>query len=94
MLKDKPISTLPCMNTTCGYGWFVSQWSNCSTQCSKGIKKREVMCIQISKEGHIREKEISKKCAMSEKPVSIMNCNYGECNGNYFWRVGVWSKVN
>lgn len=27
-LNEKPISRLPCMNTTCGYGWFVSSWSS------------------------------------------------------------------
>jgi hypothetical protein len=25
--NEKPISSLPCMNASCGYGWFVSTWS-------------------------------------------------------------------
>jgi len=26
-LNEKPIGSLPCMNASCGYGWFVSTWS-------------------------------------------------------------------
>jgi hypothetical protein len=32
VIKDKPISALPCMNASCGYGWFVSKWSKVKTK--------------------------------------------------------------
>jgi hypothetical protein len=28
MHKEKPVSSLPCLNVTCSYGWFVSNWSD------------------------------------------------------------------
>ena len=41
VLKDKPMSTLPCMNTSCGFGWFVSKWSTVN---------KVILYVKISKE--------------------------------------------
>ena len=91
--KKKLISSLPCMNTTCGYGWFVSKWSPCSTNCSLGYKTREVKCIKLTKEGHIKN-ETSDKCSLNERPESQITCNYGNCNSLYFWKPTPWSQCS
>lgn len=32
VLKNKPAPMLPCMNVSCGFGWFVSEWSTVSIE--------------------------------------------------------------
>jgi hypothetical protein len=88
--KKKLVSVLPCMNTNCGYGWFVTNWSKCSSNCSIGSKTRDVKCIKLTKEGHVTN-EISGQCNLSSKPKSKITCNYGHCNSSYFWKPGNWS---
>lgn len=88
--RKKLNSILPCMNTNCQYGWFVSKWSPCSLNCSQGIKKREVKCIKLTKEGYIKN-ETSDSCDPFQKPKSQIKCNYGNCDSNYFWRPSAWS---
>ena len=67
-------------------------YSKCSAKCSQGIKKRDVNCIRITKEGHILNETIS-KCKEDEKPASVMPCNNGECKGKYFWKTKHWTEV-
>ncbi|RNA19970.1 A disintegrin and metallo ase with thrombospondin motifs 20, partial [Brachionus plicatilis] len=93
ILRYKPVDSLPCINISCGYGWFVSEWSSCSKSCSEGVKTREVTCMKISIEGLIL-KTTSIRCNQEEKPTSIMPCNFGECDSEYFWKTGPWSKCS
>ncbi|CAL1290597.1 unnamed protein product [Larinioides sclopetarius] len=41
--EEKPTSRRPCANLTCGV-WVVGNWSQCSTTCGDGIRKRNVTC--------------------------------------------------
>jgi len=91
--KYEPLSEKPCMNVTCGYGWFVSEWSTCSTKCSLGHQNRTVACVQISNDGQLMNKT-SSSCDLKEKPAPQMTCNYGECDGNYFWSPEKWSACS
>ncbi len=91
--RYEPISTVPCMNVTCGFGWFVSEWSSCSKKCSLGFKNRTVTCMQIDKDGQLINKS-SSNCALEEKPLTQIPCNYGECDGKYFWAPEKWSECS
>jgi hypothetical protein len=84
---------LPCMKISCGYGWFASNWSMCSANCSVGYKYRNVQCMKLSKSGQILD-ETSNKCNETNKPIAQLKCNHGDCNGEYFWRPNDWSQCS
>ena len=96
MHKEKPVAELPCLNVSCGYGWFVSNWSECSARCSAGLQRREVLCVRMTREGHVLLNVSSNKCEIAEKPPNEITCNNGECDadGGLLWQNGPWSKCS
>jgi len=94
LLDKKPLTLKPCVKTECGYGWFVSNWSRCVGNCTHGIMKRNVLCVQLTKEGHLTNK-ISNQCDSKDKPLGEMSCTSElNCNEQQFvWKASQWSNV-
>ncbi|XP_076304354.1 A disintegrin and metalloproteinase with thrombospondin motifs 20-like isoform X1 [Tachypleus tridentatus] len=62
-----------CFRRLCNYEWSVSQWSQCSVSCGKGIQRREIMCLNESKD------VVSKDNCETPPPADVRKCNQPEC---------------
>lgn len=64
------------------YGkWVTSKWSECSTSCSVGYRRRAVFCS-------------STVCREDQKPPQFEHCNLGECKSRTSWQVSPWTNVS
>ncbi|XP_054711057.1 A disintegrin and metalloproteinase with thrombospondin motifs 7-like [Uloborus diversus] len=64
--EEKPMARRPCANVTCGV-WVVGNWSECSTSCGKGMKKRNVTCRGGT------------PCHQATEPLTIEECQNQAC---------------
>uniref|UniRef100_A0A3Q2ZW55 ADAM metallopeptidase with thrombospondin type 1 motif 20 n=1 Tax=Kryptolebias marmoratus TaxID=37003 RepID=A0A3Q2ZW55_KRYMA len=63
--------------------WTVSDWSECSVTCGKGMRHRQVSCST----GDGEEKLSEHFCDPSNKPPAAGSCELPSCAS---WQVGVW----
>ncbi|KAG8200338.1 hypothetical protein JTE90_028520 [Oedothorax gibbosus] len=66
---DKPLSRRPCANLTCGV-WVVGNWSQCSTSCGEGIRRRNVTCRGGTQCHQATEPPAEEKC---HNPIPCAN---------------------
>ncbi|GAA6089903.1 A disintegrin and metalloproteinase with thrombospondin motifs 20 isoform X1 [Tachysurus ichikawai] len=71
----------PCNDTPCP-DWSISEWTECTVTCGKGVKRRQVFCV-------LAEERLSDElCDTDTKPRAISSCVHSECAA---WQVGAWS---
>ncbi|XP_060742765.1 A disintegrin and metalloproteinase with thrombospondin motifs 20-like [Tachysurus vachellii] len=71
----------PCNDTPCP-DWSISEWTECTVTCGKGVKRRQVFCV-------LAEERLSDElCDTDTKPRAIGSCVHSECAA---WQVGAWS---
>lgn len=73
---SKPETKKSCRGPPCGPLWFISDWTDCSRSCGKGIQKREVKCL--TREGQSPEPH-HPHCKEDIRPVSRRTCNDYPC---------------
>ncbi|KAK9305288.1 hypothetical protein QLX08_003643 [Tetragonisca angustula] len=73
---NKPETRRSCSGAPCGSSWFISDWTECSRSCGKGIQKREVRCL--NKEGQSPEHH-ELHCRDKDRPISRRTCNDYPC---------------
>ncbi|GAB1597885.1 A disintegrin and metalloproteinase with thrombospondin motifs 9-like, partial [Argonauta hians] len=86
----KPKTHRRCAEFPCPLQWVTGSWSDCSVSCGLGWQYRSVICNSFSKENWILGESLL--CKKSEKPLSQRYCNYGDCNGYFFWKVSSWQQ--
>ncbi|KAK3562388.1 hypothetical protein QTP86_033525 [Hemibagrus guttatus] len=80
-LGVKPESIQHCEGRHCLTAWDASEWSQCSSSCGRGIKKRTVTCT--NPQG---------LCDPASRPTHQEPCeDYSKC---YEWKTGDWSKCS
>ncbi|KAK3558847.1 hypothetical protein QTP86_028719, partial [Hemibagrus guttatus] len=71
----------PCNDTPCP-DWSISEWTECTVTCAKGVRRRQVFCV-------LAEERLSDElCDSNSKPRTISSCVHSECAS---WQVGAWS---
>ncbi|XP_053497011.1 A disintegrin and metalloproteinase with thrombospondin motifs 20 [Ictalurus furcatus] len=71
----------PCNDTPCP-DWSISEWTECTVTCGKGVRRRQVFCV-------LAEERLSDElCDPNSKPRTISSCVHSECAS---WQVGAWS---
>ncbi|XP_076178338.1 thrombospondin type-1 domain-containing protein 4 isoform X2 [Ptiloglossa arizonensis] len=73
---NKPEMRRACNGPVCTSTWFISDWTECSRSCGKGIQKREVRCLD--RDGQSPELH-ELHCKEKDKPVSRRTCNDYPC---------------
>ncbi|XP_054005610.1 thrombospondin type-1 domain-containing protein 4-like [Hylaeus anthracinus] len=73
---NKPETRRPCNRPPCTSMWFISDWTECSRSCGKGIQKREVRCL--NSEGQPPEHH-ELHCKDKDRPISRRTCNDYPC---------------
>lgn len=80
--QEKPPSVKPCNSKPCAV-WQAGPWGKCSSECGKGMRKREVSCgpgLKVS------------ACKASEKPVTEQVCEMPPCSSTWFF--SAWSECS
>lgn len=73
---NKPESRRSCTAPPCTSSWFISDWTECSRSCGKGVQKREVKCL--NRGGQIPEHH-ELHCKEKDRPISRRTCNDYPC---------------
>lgn len=66
--------------------WEFGDWSECSSSCGEGFKRRLVVC-RFNNGTVINES----KCKSQDKPELTLKCSEHSCG---IWTAGNWSNVN
>ncbi|XP_078543742.1 A disintegrin and metalloproteinase with thrombospondin motifs 16 isoform X1 [Lissotriton helveticus] len=105
--EQKPVTQEACLLKRCHkhkkLQWFVSNWSECSSSCGKGMQKRLIKCAEKYDSGKYRELS-PKKCSHLQKPTVEFEkeCILKACPkqlthtttnfGRGSWYAGSWSQ--
>ncbi|XP_043584678.1 thrombospondin type-1 domain-containing protein 4-like isoform X5 [Bombus pyrosoma] len=73
---NKPETRRSCSGPPCTSSWFISDWTECSRSCGKGIQKREVRCL--NREGQPPEHH-ELHCKEKDRPIFRRTCNDYPC---------------
>ncbi|CAI9731402.1 type-1 domain-containing 4-like [Octopus vulgaris] len=89
--EKKPEFKTPCSSShPCGGIWFTGAWSECSADCGKGQRTREVACLK--KFGLNSLHVVSEENCQDEKPVTQENCVVSSCDTDWF--LTEWSECS
>ncbi|XP_076766827.1 A disintegrin and metalloproteinase with thrombospondin motifs 1 [Xylocopa sonorina] len=92
---EKPISQKYCRRVACRFIWQEGPWSECSAECGDGIQHRSVTCHRTNRYGLIDSTPTNNNsCPMDRKPSTKQSCKLRECNDEYYWVPGAWSKCS
>lgn len=79
---EKPPSVRPCNLEPCAV-WQVGPWGKCSSECGKGLRKREVSCGPGLN---------ATACRASERPITEQVCEMAPCSSTWFF--SAWSECS
>ncbi|KAJ8340354.1 hypothetical protein SKAU_G00349870 [Synaphobranchus kaupii] len=80
-LGAKPASIQGCEGRDCLAVWEASEWSKCSSDCGRGIRRRAISCTNPQSQ-----------CDPSSQPPEEEACeDHSKC---YEWKTGDWSKCS
>ncbi|KAF6117232.1 ADAM metallopeptidase with thrombospondin type 1 motif 20 [Phyllostomus discolor] len=85
---DKPPSVVQCHVHACpdGASWQRGPWKSCSASCGKGLKYREVLCID-----QVQGKLEEKFCSHLRKPRTHKACRSVRCPS---WKANRWKECS
>ncbi|KAG7473908.1 hypothetical protein MATL_G00100940 [Megalops atlanticus] len=77
----KPPTTHTCETQHCHVLWETSEWTKCSSECGRGIRRRTVTCT-----------DPQGRCDIASQRTGEEPCeDHTHCNE---WKTGVWSKCS
>uniref|UniRef100_G3UGB1 GON domain-containing protein n=1 Tax=Loxodonta africana TaxID=9785 RepID=G3UGB1_LOXAF len=87
-ILNKPPSVTQCHVHACpdDVSWHRGPWKSCSASCGKGIKYREVFCIDQF-QGKLEEKY----CSHLQRPQTHQVCRSGRCPS---WKANRWKECS
>ncbi|XP_045143176.1 A disintegrin and metalloproteinase with thrombospondin motifs 20 [Echinops telfairi] len=87
-ILNKPPSVAPCHVQACPneVSWHRGPWKSCSASCGKGIKSREVLCID-----QFQRKLEDKYCSHQRRPRTHKVCRLGRCPS---WKANRWKECS
>ncbi|XP_023290468.1 thrombospondin type-1 domain-containing protein 4 isoform X2 [Orussus abietinus] len=77
---NKPETRISCQGPPCTSSWFMSDWSECTRSCGKGMQKREVKCLTP---GGQPPESNQPQCKAEDRPISRRTCNDYPCRVIY-----------
>lgn len=75
---SKPRTSQVCDNTECSGVWALGEWSQCSTSCGRGRRRRTVSCEWLAG-GSAPEEE----CGHEEPPLNTIHCYGPVCRDSW-----------
>ncbi|KAH9524630.1 A disintegrin and metalloproteinase with thrombospondin motifs 7 [Bulinus truncatus] len=69
------------------YFWHVSEWNKCSSSCGKGLRQRDVICIQTSSKVNVT----LELCDINIRPPATEGCMGTVC---LEWKIGNWTECS
>ncbi|KAL8591480.1 hypothetical protein ACOMHN_002104 [Nucella lapillus] len=70
---SKPPSREECVNSACDSQYYMTQWSQCSVTCGRGVRTREVRCLNV------KSQQPSSSCDLAHVPQAEENCQLSPC---------------
>ncbi|KAM8945924.1 A disintegrin and metalloproteinase with thrombospondin motifs 18 [Pelodytes ibericus] len=104
-MEKKPDSIQSCMLARCQKNdklqWVISAWSECSTTCGPGVKKRELKCGEKNDNGKLvtlpqrRCRSVKKVTVVLEQPCNNNPCPVHVPHNVYNgWHTSAWNKCS
>ncbi|XP_015414045.1 PREDICTED: A disintegrin and metalloproteinase with thrombospondin motifs 20 [Myotis davidii] len=87
-ILNKPPSVAQCHVHACpdDVSWHRGPWNSCSASCGKGLKYREVLCVD-----QVQGKLEEKYCSHLRKPRTHKACRSGRCPS---WKAKRWKECS
>ncbi|XP_029473156.1 A disintegrin and metalloproteinase with thrombospondin motifs 20 [Rhinatrema bivittatum] len=87
-ILDKPSSTMQCNAHACpgNVSWHRSLWKACSVTCGKGVKYRDVYCVN-----KVQDQLEEEKCRHLPKPRTQKICRADRCPS---WKANKWMECS
>ncbi|XP_011300116.1 ADAMTS-like protein 3 [Fopius arisanus] len=73
-----PVDRQHCNVWDCPPEWKPRDWEKCSKSCGGGVKRREVVCVQVMAQGH--ERTLPDRECNGNKPATEKPCNTRACH--------------
>ncbi|XP_028398930.1 thrombospondin type-1 domain-containing protein 4-like isoform X2 [Dendronephthya gigantea] len=87
--KTKPAHEQNCNTQRCRGIWVASEWSECTTDCGKGLQLRIVLCMKPANGNYLVTSDAD--CSLDDKPAVRKECSR-ECGPTWFSTA--WTKCS
>ncbi|XP_060055334.1 ADAMTS-like protein 2 isoform X2 [Erinaceus europaeus] len=85
--ETKPLAIHPCGDKNCPAHWLAQDWERCNTTCGRGVKKRLVLCMELTN-GKLQTRS-DPECGLASKPPEESTCFERPC---FKWYTSPWSE--
>ncbi|XP_029775381.1 ADAMTS-like protein 2 isoform X2 [Suricata suricatta] len=85
--ETKPLAIHPCGDKNCPAHWLAQDWERCNTTCGRGVKKRLVLCMELTN-GRPQTRS-GPECGLARKPPEESTCFERPC---FKWYTSPWSE--
>ncbi|EHB05591.1 ADAMTS-like protein 2 [Heterocephalus glaber] len=85
--ETKPLAIHPCGDRNCPAHWLAQDWERCNTTCGRGVKKRLVLCMELTN-GKPQTRS-GPECGLARKPPVESTCFERPC---FRWYTSPWSE--
>ncbi|XP_078082281.1 A disintegrin and metalloproteinase with thrombospondin motifs 13 [Mustelus asterias] len=72
---EEPLSLIPCVVSSCPFGWNPQDWSKCSVSCGLGSRSRKLLCTNLE----LMEVGLDAFCDHLTKLTTAEVCDAGPC---------------
>ncbi|XP_059514417.1 ADAMTS-like protein 2 [Myotis daubentonii] len=86
-METKPLAIHPCGDKNCPAHWLAQDWERCNTTCGRGVKKRLVLCMELTN-GKLQMRS-DPECGLATKPPEESMCFERPC---FKWYTSPWSE--
>nr|CAB3266952.1 thrombospondin type-1 domain-containing protein 4-like [Phallusia mammillata] len=82
----RPAHVRQCDAGPCVTKWFVTKWRECSSDCDRGVQRRNVHCLNTA--------QSSTGCPARTQPHETRTCARTSCGIKYEWFAGKWGSCS